>query len=1594
MSLYKAKQFLFSATVGLFYLASLPAYAISSNASTSATVSNTNTLTFSHQVTNGSNRKLIVGIGIEEPDNTGSEVIASVTFNGIALTRAGSSVSVSGGFLQNVEVWYLDEATLPNGNHSVVITATGIVDDMSGGAILLFDASQGAPAVQTNTNLATNSISTNITTTADNSWILDFVGGGDQRSYTQGANQNEIWDRTNSSSSIAASTKVITTAGTTTITQNPNANTNRLAHVLLEIKPFAVGGGGNCVTFRDEFTMDPNERYDRQDGTALWANNWAETNDNGLPGNGDIEINGGELQLEGNGGPNMSIKRGIDLSTYDTATLTFNYRTSGTWEGNDRMYVYASPNTGDGTLLRTYSNDQAANTESIDVSAYISSTFFVRFVEGASQNNEIFHLDNVQIEACTTPDTTPPTISSTTVSCLALNQVIVTYSENVELASATNIANYSLDNGATITGASLSGNTVTLTTSVLADLTSYTLTASNVNDLAGNTIVANSTSAFAINCSNLVAHYRLDEETWNGTVGEVKDFLGTYNGTAIGLASPLYPGKVCNAAYIPHDDNDAAQYAIDTGIDINSIGTNGNTGSINFWYQSDTPWQGGGDRVLFDASNISTNPNKYFFLTIQNDGRLNFGLEDTNDGDYRFTSPQYNFTASDWVHIGVTWDLPNDLMEIYVNGVRVAFDTSNTNGSLGDMNTLYLGDNRTTYHPGGTANSASGRIDEVYIYETVINQAQMQTNMNATHTCTAIACSYRDDFTTSSFANNDGSLNWAGDWTEIDSTTGPGAGYVSISGGDLILQNNNPGQTAMGPGVERGFSLLGATDATISYTYKLTGNVDNTDEAFVRISDDNGSSWTIIDNITNKTDGTYSNSINLSTIGGITLTDQMKISLRIRSNASEYRGNGETISFLYLSVYPAGMCTPGTLNHIRIEHDGEGLTCDGEQIIVRACVDASCSAEYSNSVTATLTPDGDTVTFTGNTTGNVHQSTAGTFTLSANTISPIPTNGVRCFVGATETCDMNFVNSGFRFTDGANPPSPITIGTQIAGKASNVNPGSQTIALQAVRTDTNTGACVGAFADATDISIEMASQCNNPTTCIAASKVSITNNAITTTINNNPNTSVSSYSLVSLLFTTNSQAILNFAYPDVGRITLHARYNIPDSTGTATGDYMSGNSNSFVVKPATFVVNNILRADDTANPANTTATDTPYFVKASTDFKATIEVHDINGNITPNYGNEITAEGVLLSPALVAGLSLTNNPAIINNTIIGAEFGSTGAVNDADGVASVQNLSWPEVGIITITPAVADTNYLGAGSITGTTTGNIGRFVPHHFDTVVTDGCSATFTYSGQPFTVQTKAMNNLATPTETQNYHNGSFSKAVTLTTPSSVAGSFNTTGDIAASDFTTGAYIKTDVAYTFSNKESVPDATFTVRATDTDGVTSNDAAATEGTTDMRSGRAKLENVYGSELTPLTMPVKVEFYSDNTLIYDSSTPATIAATQADDGFILNTDDSCTTYDATAGTLANYTGNLSLGETNVIGAVAESNGLLNITFSAPGAGNEGSVNLLADNISGWLTFPWGIDCDGDSVNDTGACGTASFGLYRGDDRIIYWREVF
>lgn len=240
-----------------------------------------------------------------------------------------------------------------------------------------------------------------------------------------------------------------------------------------------------------------------------------------------------------------------------------------------------------------------------------------------------------------------------------------------------------------------------------------------------------------------LAYYRMDGASWNGTPGEVLDSSGNgNNGTAVGRADTVFPGKVCRGGNIPKN-NRANQFdAVGTGIDpATRIGP---VGTIDFWYQAKKKWRDKNDRMLFDASKAATGNNgqdDYFFLDLRDKGRLRFGFDDDQGNDFYIQTGRLSFGRKTWVHIAVTWDLAAGTGKIYVNGKPQATSgsLSGSSGALGVLNSLFLGDNRSRFiGPGATPDSADGVLDEVRIYRQVLTQAQIRFDMNATHPCTAL----------------------------------------------------------------------------------------------------------------------------------------------------------------------------------------------------------------------------------------------------------------------------------------------------------------------------------------------------------------------------------------------------------------------------------------------------------------------------------------------------------------------------------------------------------------------------------------------------------------------------------------------------------------------------------------------------------------------------------------------------------------------------------------------------------------------------------------------------------------------------------------
>jgi len=101
----------------------------------------------------------------------------------------------------------------------------------------------------------------------------------------------------------------------------------------------------------------------------------------------------------------------------------------------------------------------------------------------------------------------------------------------------------------------------------------------------------------------------------------------------------------------------------------------------------------------------------------------------------------------------------------------------------------------------------------------------------------------RDEFNARSYSNNDGTVNWAGDWQEIGETQGAGplSGEVQVRT-DGRLRIGDQDYSGGNPGAWRTADLSDATSATFSFNYQAVTN-EYYDWLDVQVSSNGGGSW-------------------------------------------------------------------------------------------------------------------------------------------------------------------------------------------------------------------------------------------------------------------------------------------------------------------------------------------------------------------------------------------------------------------------------------------------------------------------------------------------------------------------------------------------------------------------------------------------------------------------------------------------------------------------------------------------------------------------------------------------------------------------------
>lgn len=664
--------------------------------------------------------------------------------------------------------------------------------------------------------------------------------------------------------------------------------------------------------------------------------------------------------------------------------------------------------------------------------------------------------------------------------------------------------------------------------------------------------------------------------------------------------------------------------------------------------------------------------------------------------------------------------------------------------------------------------------------------------------------------------------------------------------------------------------------------------------------------------------------------------------------------------------------TVEVIDHFEFVHAGNALTCNPQSITLKACKNASCSQLVTSSVTSTLQPSsgwsgsgvsGNTVTFTGGSSSlSLAQRTPTTVTLGATGA----VNATSCQIGSslsTANCAVTFADSGF----------VVDVPTKLANKT------ATGILLKAVKTG-GSQQCVPAFASVSrnvKFWSTLVSPASYPGTApsVSVNTASIgTSSATATTLN--------------LPFNSQGEATLDVNYSDAGQLQLNVVYNGAAATGDA-GLTMSG-SDLFVSQPAGFCLT-------TAQTCPISASDAAYascalFRRAGESFPVTLQAKAWETDNDSSFctGNSTTKN--FISNAMTLQFSRLAPQVGNNGTLSAQQFNFT----SADQGQTQLSTSYNEVGVIRLS-ALANATYEGttlpATGLQELATGRIGPYQFTKDSALLTPACGQ-FSYLEQPFTATAMFSARSANGAVLTNYQ-GVFAKASMQVVANN--GATNLSSRISYSSTQWAAWNAGQLQVTDAVKvlrTTLPDGPFdstligvTLSANDVAGSGSAEPVLTGLTMDpatngactsctawqlgstqqFRYGRMRILEVFGSELSGLPVQLLAEYYNGSQ-------------------FVSHSLDNCSAVvpsrlTATGAVALSVSGQSGVLQTGISGATS-------LMLSAPQ--QPGLWQLTYDLASApWLQYDWQPGQGALLENPT---AQAAFGVFRGQNRQIYWRE--
>lgn len=735
-----------------------------------------------------------------------------------------------------------------------------------------------------------------------------------------------------------------------------------------------------------------------------------------------------------------------------------------------------------------------------------------------------------------------------------------------------------------------------------------------------------------------------------------------------------------------------------------------------------------------------------------------------------------------------------------------------------------------------------------------------------------------------------------------------------------------------------------------------------------------------------------------------------------------------------------GLLCGNKIDHFEIQHNGQGFTCEAKTLTIKACANESCSSLYDQETFITMSPTdwegGNEFVFTGEITANLNVTSESTITLARTAASADA--ALRCFNGSTETCDIEFVDAGFEFI-GATINDKILPDQIAETNFENVN-------LRAVQRGTTSDpaplACEPAIIESRAVTFGYA--CDEPESCLTPLIVSATNSIAA------PGAGEGSQS-VNLNFNTEGIASLTgLNYADAGSLILSATATLNGGTilrGTGNVDVIPASLRLSVTDTNLPYVDSddkyVYRAgaafEYTIGAYGSAGKLLPNYQPKQLQFQVIrdypTETATVNGNFNGGIGIISSEVSNLLLP----------EPEFIDVTE--PKFNG--------GLYTNSEAYYSETGRISLN--VRDANYLG-NQIDSQSNLSLGTFIPAYYEVIsntapkLIDTCGEPinpgdpdgFSYLGQNIEVSVAAEIQIAAKNVqglvTRNFNSSDdwawlSSRATAaniewLDKNVSIDVDFSGTPDISIDSMTGSqgqgqrllAISNMQIAYEkgsspiepfsgvlnmhflpgfFTNMTYASDpggasiclqmdyAPANVCNTETNFSLLSDfnnvlTISDIGTTELRWGRLILENTYGPENENLLLGVSTEYFSNNR-------------------FERNIDDNCTAHNFTQANFKRFDKSDDA-ETTAISILDSSYTLISgQTYGIDGIKVQNSTPIIGEYLIelqpiGDATITWDdylqFDWNGAAAGFGNPSATITFGQFRGNDRIIQWREVF